>query len=254
MLEGQAFEHGIERLELFRQREEALCQQAQRGCQRLQHRCVAQRAQACAVGNAFSSLCFQKTFADVLWRAYQQRSQLIDSLRLGLDGAAASNGNGSHRFGRSRLLFGNRRCFSCEDRSRSVFRVGRIGFSSRSTCSSIGTIDLEHLDLVIAQHAGQARAISAGPFNASAAQTTKRIRPGQQFEISRRVGRDRQRSEELSCFAYYCPDMRIKMRVDAENDFVLFHAYFCRSGRIANPTRRTGHSRCSTKLLSGNRR
>ncbi|AJX95008.1 hypothetical protein BG24_3149 [Burkholderia pseudomallei PB08298010] len=173
VLEGQAFEHGIERLELFRQREEALCQQAQRGCQRLQHRCVAQRAQPCAVGNAFSSLCLQKAFADVLWRAHQQRPQLIDRLRLSLDGAAASNGDGSHRFGRSRLLFGNRRCFSCKDRSRSVFRVGRIGFSPRSTRSSIRTIDLEHLDLVITQHAGQARAIGAGPFNASAAQTTK---------------------------------------------------------------------------------
>ncbi|MGF6979872.1 hypothetical protein QFZ94_008389 [Paraburkholderia sp. JPY465] len=33
MLEGQAFEHRVERLELFREREVALCQQAQRGCQ-----------------------------------------------------------------------------------------------------------------------------------------------------------------------------------------------------------------------------
>ncbi|CAB4053005.1 hypothetical protein LMG9964_06696 [Paraburkholderia phenoliruptrix] len=179
MLEGQAFEHCIERLELFCEREVALCQQAQRGCQSLQHRCVTQRAQPCAASNAFGGLCLQKTFADVLRRAHQQAPQLIDRLSLGLDGAATSNGNSSHRFGRSRLLFGNRRCFSGKDRSRGVFRIGGIGLSARSTRSPVRTIDLQHFDPVVAQHTGKACAIGAGSFPASAAQMTKRIRPGQ---------------------------------------------------------------------------
>src|SRR5260370_27876796 len=48
--------------------------------------------------------------------------------------------------------------------------------------------------------------------------------------------------------------MRIQMRVNAQNHFVLFHACIRCSGRIANPNRRTGHSRCRTKLLLGHRR
>ena len=48
--------------------------------------------------------------------------------------------------------------------------------------------------------------------------------------------------------------MHIKVRVDAKNHFVLFHVCLRCSGRIANPTRRTGPSRCSTKLLSGHKR
>ena len=130
MLEGQLFEHRIERREFFRKREVALCQQAQRGCQSLQHRRTTQRTYADAVGDAFGRLCLQKTFADVLWGAYQQGPQLIDRLCLGFDGAAASNGNSSHRFGRPRLLFGNRSCLSGEDRTRGVFRIGRIGLSA----------------------------------------------------------------------------------------------------------------------------
>ncbi len=248
------FEHRIERREFFRQREIALCQQAQRGGQSLQHRRVTQRAQPCEVGNAFGGLCLQKAFADVLRRAHQQGSQLIDRLRLGFDGAATSNGNSSHCFGRPRLLFGNRSCLPGEDRTRGVFCIGRIGLSARSTRSPIRTIDLQHLNLVIAQHAGKACAIGAGTFNASPTQVTERIRPGQQLEISRRLGRHRKGSKELSCFADYCSDMCIEMRVDAQDDFVLFHACFRRGGRIANPTRWTGHSRCRTKLLSGHKR
>ena len=119
---------------------------------------------------------------------------------------------------------------------------------------AIGTIDFKHLDLMIAQHAGQSRSIGAGPFNSGATQMTERIRPCQQMEIPCRVGRYRSRSEKPACLADHSPDMRIQMRVNPENHFVLFHACIRCSGRIANPNRRTGHSRCRTKLLLGHRR
>jgi hypothetical protein len=68
---------------------------------------------------------------------------------------------------------------SGEDRLRGVFRISTIGLPFRSAHRAIGTIDFKHLDLMIAQHAGQFRSIGAGPFNSGATQTTERISPGQ---------------------------------------------------------------------------
>ncbi|MBC8643056.1 hypothetical protein IAG25_40845 [Caballeronia sp. EK] len=127
-------------------------------------------------------------FSFVLRRAYQQGSQLIDRLRLGFDSAATCNGDNLHRFGGSRLLLGYGRCSAGEDPSRGIFRIGGIRLSARSTRSPIRMFDLQHYDRVIAKHTGKARAIGAGSFNASTAQMSKRIRPGEWLQISRRFG------------------------------------------------------------------
>jgi hypothetical protein len=75
VLAGQVIKHGIERAELLCQRQPALGQQAQRGRQRLQHRRVAQRAQAGAARNAFCRLRFQKALANFLWHALTSKAR-----------------------------------------------------------------------------------------------------------------------------------------------------------------------------------
>jgi hypothetical protein len=141
-----------------------------------------------------------------------------------------------------------------------TFGVGRIALAAQSAAGPIRTIDLGHLYAALLHVASQSGTVGTSTFNASPAEPTERARPFDQLFVSARRGRKRMRRSDATDLVDQDRHMHVEMRVNTENNLVLFPwGGSCSSPECValrcQPNRTTGHSRCKqTKLLSGHRR
>jgi hypothetical protein len=152
--------------------------------------------------------------AQLVGRGADQRVDLVDRLGPGLAGAEYRNPQHAQGFHVAVAGLGRAVRGPTQRGAGRADRVDRVGLTRQAPRLAVGSVDLDHHDVVGVQEPGQPRSVAAGPLHPDQGDLTERGQPPQQLAVSRSRGRERRRSQHPSDVVQRRRHVHIQMRID----------------------------------------